>query len=151
MKNKKVQSAIIASIGISLIASSVFFTPSKQSLEEGKVNNVEPHVYLSDKPEEFYYLSDIPYVEELSKAAWKTITYDKNLDGNTLSLIIDGSITPFFKGIIAHATSTVVYDLTDFNYDYFTSYIGIDSSMTGKGNGVKFYIYTSLDGKHQTL
>ena len=55
---------------------------------------------------------------------------------------------PFLKGICAWATSEIVYDLSEYDYDYFTSYIGIDTSEQNDyfNTGAKFYIYTSKDG-----
>ncbi|MDE5587202.1 MAG: NPCBM/NEW2 domain-containing protein, partial [Bacilli bacterium] len=81
------------------------------------------------------------------------------LDGNIntgynnglITLNIDGVKTSFIKGVLAHATSTLVYDLSSYDYDYFTSYIGVDESTGNNGNGVKFAIYTSVDGENWDL
>jgi len=101
------------------------------------------------------YLSDIPYVVDQSFVGWGSITLDKNLQSNSngglITLLIDGVKTNFLKGISAHATSNVVYDLSDYEYDYFTAYIGLDASMGTSGNGVKFFIYTSVDGENWEL
>ena len=64
-----------------------------------------------------------------------------------MSLKIEGATYTFEKGIFAHATSTVVYDLTNYSeYDYFTAYLGLNTTST-RGDGVKFDIFTSEDGK----
>lgn len=98
------------------------------------------------KQNDFIYLSDIPYVANQSSAGWKQITMDKTTDNTPLSLRINGNPFAFSKGIFAHAKSTVVYDLTNYqNYDYFTTWYGVSSHMGGNGS-VKFYIYTSEDG-----
>jgi len=56
------------------------------------------------------------------------------------------------KGIWAHATSTVEYNISNYkDYDYFITYYGLNKSAGNTGNGVKFYIYTSEDGKNLTL
>ena len=103
---------------------------------------------------DFCYLSDIPYRSD-STVGWGSITLDKNLDTSVnkgmITLMIDGEKKQFFKGISAHATSTLIYDLTNYNYDYFTAYIGVDAGRGSNGNGVKFSIYTSLDGENWTL
>ncbi|WP_368408264.1 NPCBM/NEW2 domain-containing protein, partial [uncultured Duncaniella sp.] len=63
-----------------------------------------------------------------------------------------GSTTIIKKGIWAHATSTLEYDISSYkDYAYFTTYYGINTTSGNKGNGVKFYIYTSEDGKNWTL
>ena len=107
-----------------------------------------------NEEEKLCYLSDIPYTSD-SSAGWGAITYDKNLDSSKnngmISLIIDGEKKQFYKGITAHATSTVIYDITNYNYDYFTAYIGVDESRGNNGDGVKFTIYTSVDGENWTI
>ena len=94
--------------------------------------------------DKFCYLSDIQYRSD-SSVGWGAITYDKNLDssknGGMINLIVDGQKKQFFKGISAHATSTLIYDITNYNYDYFTAYIGEDESRGNTGDGVKFKIY----------
>ncbi len=108
---------------------------------------------ISDKA--YTYLSDINYVKDQSSVGWGNITLDKNLDtkynSGLITLNVDGQQRQFLKGIAAHATSTLVYDLTNYNYDYFTSYIGVDASRGSAGNGVKFLIYTSVDGENWDL
>ncbi len=55
------------------------------------------------------------------------------------------------KGIWAHATSTVVYDLTDYlGYDYFTAYIGLNTTAASSSNELNLYLY-SEDGKKLEL
>jgi len=95
---------------------------------------------------DFIYLSDIPYVTSQSSAGWKQITMDKTTDNTSLSLRVNSNPFTFEKGVFAHAKSTVVYDLTNYqNYTYFTTWYGVSSHMGGNGS-VKFYIYTSEDG-----
>ena len=118
-------------------------------LQDKKVFAVE-----QDGNEQFCYVSDIPYRSD-SSVGWGSITLDKNLEASVnngmIALMIDGEQKLFFKGISAHATSTLIYDLTNYNYDYFTSYIGVDAGRGSNGNGVKFAIYTSVDGENWDL
>ena len=104
---------------------------------------------------QYQYLSDIKYVSNQSSVGWGSITLDKNLDtkynNGLITLIVDGQQKKFLKGIAAHATSTVVYNITDYDYDFFTAYIGVDASRGAGGNGVKFSIYTSVDGENWDL
>ena len=94
------------------------------------------------------YLSDISYVDGQSSAAsGHTIKLDKNDSDKMITLKVSGEPQVFIKGISAWASSHIVYDISHLNYDYFTSYIGVDISEqdTYFNTGVKFYIYTSND------
>lgn len=111
--------------------------------------------YAAEQTDKGYvYLSDINYMTG-SSVGWGSITYDKNLDsgsnGGLITLLIDGEKTRFLKGISAHATSTLLFDISDYDYDYFTTYYGVDNSRGTNGNGVKFAIYTSVDGETWNL
>lgn len=101
----------------------------------------------SEGVDQVVYLSDIPY----SKATleYGTIGLDKTSSNTALTLLLNGSTTTFKKGIWAHATSTVEYDISEYSkdYAYFSTYYGLNTTAQNKGNGVKFYIYTSKDGK----
>ncbi len=95
--------------------------------------------------QEVVYLSDLA-TQPGSSAGWNNILVDKNVSNNKLSLRVGGKITSFDKGIFAHAPSTVIYDISSYaDYDYFTSYYGIDSAM-GTGGDAKFFFYGSTDG-----
>ena len=97
------------------------------------------------------YLSDIPYMPGISYTSYSTIQLDKNLSGGLITLNVDGKKKMFMKGILAHANATVAYDLSGYNYDYLTAYLGIDASVGSAGNGVRFEVHTSDDGKTWTL
>ncbi len=95
------------------------------------------------------YLSDISYISEQSTvSAGHTIKLDKNDSDKYLNLKVNGESQIFIKGICAWASSQIVYNLSDYNYDYFTSYIGVDISEQSNyfNTGVKFTIYTSKNG-----
>lgn len=99
----------------------------------------------------YIYLSDISYLTDKSFAqSGYSILLDKNKDSDFITLNVNGKVMPFLKGICAWATSEIVYDLSKYNYDYFTSYIGIDASEQSDyfNTGAKFYIYTSKDGAY---
>lgn len=96
----------------------------------------------------FVYLSDIAY--QSASIGWGVLHLDGNMSDSQISLYVDGNRLYFDKGLTAHATSTLVYDISDYGqYNYFTSYIGVDASQGTKGN-VIFRIYTSLDGTEWT-
>ncbi len=102
------------------------------------------------KTSDHVYLSDISYVQDKSFASsGNSILLDKNQSSDLITLNINGKETPFLKGICAWATSEIVYDLREYDFDYFTSYIGVDISEQSNyfNTGAKFYIYTSNDGE----
>ena len=109
----------------------------------------------SESEDMYKYLSDIEYVKDKSSVEWGSITLDSNLEttynDGLITLIVDGKKKRFLKGITAHATSTLIYDISSYNYDYFSTYIGLDESRSSLGNGVKFSIYTSVDGENWDL
>ena len=97
----------------------------------------------------FYYLSDMEYIttNRWSYAGYGSIMKDKNINGEKISLIIDGSKIIFNKGIGAHASSQLTYDISEYSDEYtrFVAKLGIDSSQNGKGD-VWFRISVSNDG-----
>ena len=95
------------------------------------------------------YLSDIPYMSK-STTKYGTILNDITSSNTKITVKIGGTATSFDKGIWAHATSDVYYDLRNFQeYDYFSAYLGLNTTSNG-GNGVTFVISTSNDGQNWT-
>ncbi|MCD8203108.1 MAG: NPCBM/NEW2 domain-containing protein [Prevotella sp.] len=91
------------------------------------------------------YLSDLDRVS--TSIGYGQIGIDQNSNGNQISVYVNGRRKYFDKGIFAHAKSTLVYDLTNYNneYDYFITYLGVDASQ-GSAGSVYFQIYVSNDG-----
>ncbi len=107
---------------------------------------------VTEKNNEIIYLSDIPYIKEQSNVGWGSITIDQNVEKNDMiSLIVDGKKKYFLKGIGAHATSNVVFDISNYNFDYFSTYYGVDSGRGNTSDGVKIHFYTSVDGENWEL
>ncbi len=102
---------------------------------------------------ECLYLSDIDYIANQSRSGWGDFIRDKSSAGGKLSVKVQGAYYTFDKGMWAHATSTLVYDISAYKdkYDYFTTYMGLNSTAANSSNGVKFYIYTSTDGTNWNL
>lgn len=69
-----------------------------------------------------------------------------------LTLKVNGKSQSYIKRLCAWATSEIVYDLKDYDYDYFTADLGVDISEQSNyfNTGVRFYIYTSDDGESWT-
>ena len=86
-----------------------------------KMESIEENYYTSkvNNNEDIYYLSDIKYDEKESKVEWGSITLDSNLEtqynSGLITLLLDGKKTHFLKGISAHATSTLIYDISGYN------------------------------------
>ncbi len=142
---------ILSGLGVFLILLGNVMMPGKK--EDGESNQTLAYTYMSYHTEMFRYLSDTPYVS--ANVGWGEVRLDQNYESNQnnglITLLVDGKKTSFIKGVLAHATSTLIYDLSEYEYDYFTSYLGVDASMSSNGNGVKFAIYTSVDGENWEL
>lgn len=145
---------------------------------------------IAEKTESlFVYLSDYDYLTELNGKTLidgKPVSYatkDKCFDtgekivlnGCALKSNTDGKISlatggygedgfpnvkKYLKGITACAESVVVYDISAFDYDWFSTYYGVDSKVSFAGfvgeaplnsSICKFYFYTSVDGETWTL
>lgn len=92
------------------------------------------------------YLSDIDYMSD-SRPGWGSIEKDQAGDGNKISVKVEGAYYTFDKGMWAHATSTLVYDISAYSnvYKYFSAYVGLNKTAASSSNGVIFKIYTSSD------
>lgn len=116
-------------------------------------NNVNQKLTFSDnssKENQVLYLSDIPYRK--AQVGWGNLSLDKTQDNAAFTMLLNGSSTVIKKGIWAHATSTIEYDIREYrDYAYFTAFCGINNTSGNRGNGVKFYVYTSEDGENWTL
>jgi len=105
---------------------------------------------IAESNADFIYLSNLDYIPSKSSTAWGEIKKDETTDGNKITVRVEGGVYSFDKGMWAHAKSTLVYDLRELNFDYFTSYVGLNTTGN-KGNGVTFSIYTSIDGENWDL
>jgi len=85
-----------------------------------------------------YVYSDEKYASDISwksaQTAYNTVNKDKASTGSTIKLLTNGEVKEFAKGIGTHANSEIVYDLTDKNYDYFESLVGVDRNIPENGN-----------------
>ena len=108
-------------------------------------NKVEKSSTISVFDEkDFKYLSD--YNWKSAQASWGSVNKDKSVSNNKLRLTgKDGSEVEYDKGIGTHATSTIVYDLTDKNVNYFSSYVGVDRAMYGSVGSIQFEVH--VDGE----
>ncbi len=104
---------------------------------------------LSAKDKTFEYLSNID--ETTSQVGYSKLKKNENEDGNLISLMINGRRMYSMNAIYAHASSSIVYDLSKYpDFNTFKTYIGVDASRGTAGDGVKFYIYASKDNDYKT-
>ncbi|MFE6167477.1 NPCBM/NEW2 domain-containing protein [Viridibacillus arvi] len=96
--------------------------------------------------EDYHYLSNFDW--KSTQNSYTAPRKDISISNNTLRLTgEDGSVKAYEKGIGAHSNSTIVYDLTDKDADYFTSFVGVDRQMFGSVGSVVFQVF--VDGEKQ--
>ncbi|MFJ7933779.1 NPCBM/NEW2 domain-containing protein [Sporosarcina sp. NPDC096371] len=92
------------------------------------------------------YASDLK--EEFNENGYDVLKYDVATSGAPLRLTNElGEVVTFEKGLGAHATSTIVYNIDGKGMEKFESYIGVDYVQTAQGNvpsSIRFYVY--VDG-----
>ena len=100
----------------------------------------------TDGTPDYIFLSDRAY-EPGSKAGHGNLMQNLAPNGKTIQLLVNGTPTEFEKGMGAHATSTLIYDIVELNQTYtqLSLYAGVDYSQNGKGNGVWFTVSGSND------
>lgn len=111
-------------------------------------NILNAEIDTNKNSESVVYLSNLQYDNTRTQLGYGGIKINTNTDGNKIKLLVDGEAVEFDKGIGAHATSTLVYDISQYKNTYtrFVSYLGVDNSKGDKGDGVTFTISTSQDG-----
>ncbi|MEG1312357.1 MAG: NPCBM/NEW2 domain-containing protein, partial [Romboutsia sp.] len=88
-------------------------------------------------------LTDCDYKSAVQ--SYSKVYIDKSVSSNPLRLTDkDGGVIEFAKGIGAHSTSTVIYDIATLDADYFTAKVGVDRAMYGTVGSVSFEVH--LDG-----
>lgn len=121
-------------------------------LTDDKISNLEIIEYSSSRISKRFadykqhFLSDLVPVEK--HIGYGQLVNDADMNGNPIVMIIEGNYFSFKKSVYAHASSTLIYDITDYSeYNYFTTFVGLNNTST-RGNGVIFHFYTSEDGKN---
>lgn len=111
----------------------------------------EANFGLVDDESQYKYLSDLALdTTHRSQAGWGSILFDQVNGGGKITERYEGNVITFDKGIWAHATSNVYYNLEEVGiqgqYDYLTAYAGLNTTAAGSSNGVIFKVYGSVDG-----
>lgn len=93
--------------------------------------------------DDYHYLSDFNWTS--TQNSYTAPRKDIAIGGQKLRLTNqDGREVVYEKGIGAHSNSTIVYDLTDKDAEYFTSFVGIDRQMYNTVGSVVFQVF--VDG-----
>jgi len=150
-KRRKLKKSFVIILFALILGSTIFsgatYCFNKQNTDmKLTVEKYETLSYNARKGEDTLYLSDIDYMSNQSYTEWDKIRYDEVNGGGKITLKIENNAFTFEKGIWAHANSQVTYDISNYNYRYFTAFVGLNTTST-RGDGVRFYIYTSEDGK----
>ncbi|MDY4252590.1 NPCBM/NEW2 domain-containing protein [Clostridium sp.] len=140
MLKKKLSLLLVMSMVVSVLSTG--FGNTITAYAETTIATVE----TEEKNENYVWLSDLTW-DSRSFTRHNSIKKNLNPGDSKITLIVDGETIQFDKGIGAHATSSVIYDvskLTD-KYTKLHGYMGVDKSMNGKGS-VKFTISKSENG-----
>ncbi len=152
MKNKKDKTKFLLKLSFCFVLLLiVFLLPNLSFATEGEAEETET--------QEFIYLSDYSPMTgkdksgiDNTKVGYGSLHLNRTDSGAQFSIRIEDGVYSFQKGIWAHAGSIVTYDLTNYQqYDYFTTYMGVNTSSGNNGNGVTFKIFTSKDGANWEL
>lgn len=84
------------------------------------------------------YVSDLEW--KSAEQGWSTPKKDTTVDGNKITLSDGLKSMTFEKGIGTHTDSTVVYDISGKDYDYFEAYLGLDLETGGNSDGAIFKV-----------
>lgn len=104
---------------------------------------------------EFVYLSDLDYITDnnWSYNGWSghAIQKDKNPEGDTIRVRIDGQTKMYLKGLGVHAKGQLTYDVSSLSNQYsrFTAIVGVDASRTTSSD-LGITISVSDDGNEWT-
>lgn len=144
-KNKKIFLVILCTLVLGVFIFTI--APYKFDKKDTELEKLEVLAYNTINTQDKVYLSDIDYIANQSSVGWDEIRYDQINTGDKITLKVENQAFSFKKGIWAHANSQIVYDISEYNYRYFTAFVGLNTTSS-QGDGVRFYIYTSEDGQN---
>lgn len=124
--------------------SGTFDVTYKVSDNDGNISSKKVKLIVANTAN---YLSDKNWTS--AKAGWGTIHKDKSIANNNIRLKGDEGIVTYEKGLGTHSTSTIIYDLTDKDYAFFTSYVGVDQE-TNNVASIAFKVYVDGELKAET-
>ena len=139
-KTIKVKTSLLYKVAFSVAIITMVFLGLQDKFSSSVVMAASPN-------DERFYLSDMSYMDESHAATGHSIKLDKNDSDKELKVNVNGKPQVFIRGLCAWATSEIIYDISKYEYDFFTSYLGVDVEEQSNyfNTGVKFHIYTSND------
>ena len=149
MPKKTTISLVVATISAATLVNERF---EANAFTDQRVTNLLQTGANDSISNDYIYLTDLNWIEDQSSVAWGAIKKNENYSNGLITLQLNGETVAFTKGIAAHATSTVVFDVSQYSQQYsrFTTYVGVDKSQGNNGDGVRFTISTSMDGQNWT-
>lgn len=153
-------SCITTLLIISLTVSPMMANAGVNLLTEDNISTSENSTETASNIGKRIYLSDIDYIttDNWSYNGWSghNIEYDKNQDGEKLSLLVNGQRTYFTKGLSVHAKGQITYDISQYSETYtrFIASMGVDAAR-GTNGDLWIKVSVSDDGQswqdlHQT-
>ncbi|MGL4910802.1 MAG: NPCBM/NEW2 domain-containing protein, partial [Romboutsia sp.] len=98
---------------------------------------------------DFKFLTDYDWTSAVQ--SYSTTKRDTSVGGDKLKLTSEtGSEVVYDRGIGSHANATIIYDLSDKNYEYFTSFIGVDRVMYNRPGSVSFEVHVDGEMKYDS-
>ncbi len=96
--------------------------------------------------DDYHYLTDFQW--HSTQNSYTAPLKDVSISHNAIRLTgDDGREKAYERGIGAHSNSTIIYDLSDKNADFFTAFVGVDRQMYGTVGSVTFQVF--VDGEKQ--
>ncbi|QTN00624.1 DUF4981 domain-containing protein [Sediminibacillus dalangtanensis] len=89
------------------------------------------------------FISDMQW--ESATTGWGTIQKDQSVAGPPITLLGEDGPVLYEKGIGIHANSEIVYDLTNWEFDRFETFAGVEQHADRDGNQFIFEVW--LDGE----
>lgn len=138
-----------------IILTSIFIATSMQPKNNTRVLESNSYKQLASKTDQYIYLSDLDYLTTsgMSQNGWEghSIQKDRNQEGGTLSLIVEGERRNYVKGVSIHARGWATYDISTLSNKYtrFTAKIGVDAAR-GTNGSIFYRIYVSNDASNWT-
>ncbi len=149
-KQKKVK-YFLTTLIMGLITAVVAVTLPLVGEQTGAVQrNISPSTVVNFEgkaPDDVIYLSDYDYLAG-SNTGWGSIRKDQTAAGQPITVRFENSDVTFEKGIWAHASSNVYYDLDAVRagrtgYNRLAAYAGLNITSGSGSNGVIFWVYGS--------
>jgi len=99
--------------------------------------------------DDYVYLTD--YDWQSTENSYTAPRKDISISGKALRLTDEqNNEVSYERGIGAHSNSTIVYDVSDKNMDYFTSFVGVDRQMYGTVGSISFEVYVDGQKKYDS-